>query len=33
MGMFGLFAILMIPAAISMLKEKKEQTKKKQKKI
>jgi hypothetical protein len=28
MGMFGLFAILMIPAAISMLKEKKEQTKK-----
>jgi hypothetical protein len=32
MGMFGLFAILMIPAAISMLKEKKEQTKKNKKK-
>jgi hypothetical protein len=33
MGMFGLFAILMIPAAISMLKEKKRTNKKKQKKI
>jgi hypothetical protein len=33
MGMFGLFAILMIPAAISMLKEKKEQTKKNKKNI
>jgi uncharacterized membrane protein YfcA len=29
MAMFGLFAVLMIPAALSMLKERKEQTKRK----
>jgi len=33
MGMFGLFAILMIPAAFSMLKEKKEELYKTKKKI